>query len=96
MLSPFGGVGTSREEARQTREKSRKGLVDLPRCAIEEARLRERKSEGEGAKVEEEVVEGGGFETTRAIWTAAVECGTAGEAEGGRMVDTEAPRGRTV
>lgn len=58
VLSPFGGVGASREELRQMAEKSWNGLVERPRCTTEDARLRER-------KVDAGVLAGMGLETTR-------------------------------
>lgn len=58
VLSPFGGVGASRDELLQMAEKSWNGLEDRPRWMTDDARLRERNSDA-GA------LAGMGFETTR-------------------------------
>ena len=77
----------SRLEERQMKEKSRRGLTERPRCWTEEVRLLERKSDprGRGTRVvvDEEVEVGIGLETTRLRGI-----------DGGRMVETEAPRER--
>ncbi len=75
------------------KERSRRGLGERPRWAVEEARLLERKSEVGALRVvveEESEWVVAGEETTREM-RGAEPSGM----EGGRIVDTEAPLERT-
>ena len=86
-----------RSVVRQMKERSRRGLTERPRWAVDEARLRvtllERKSEGARPRVvveDESEWDAAGEETTRVMTGAPPRV-----IDGGRMVETEPPRERT-